>query len=274
MSDRRRRKASGIVSPIAFAAFPCSYADSGMNVLITLKRRRQLMANLIKFGRALSVLPQRGELDSRPRWCCGRAEAVAIIGSGRDRKISVSLGCDRCAPEMVAALVREVSMTVDSTIAGGCLCGAVRFEAHGEPTNMLLCHCRMCQRASGAPFSALMFMSPEQIAVTKGKTRAVSFSPRTWRHICDSCASPIFFTREARLDIQAIYVGALDNPSGFKPRMHVCASSAMTWLDIQDDAPRYDEKPPNMTQTLRYDPKTGVAEIPEMGGPKEVPPSN
>ena len=47
MSDRRRRKASGIVSPIAFAAFPCSYADSGMNVLVTLKRRCQLMANTL-----------------------------------------------------------------------------------------------------------------------------------------------------------------------------------------------------------------------------------
>ena len=146
---------------------------------------------------------------------------------------------------------------------GGCLCGGVRFELRGEPANSVMCHCRMCQRASGAPVTALMFMSPDQIVVTKGQTRSLGFSPRTWRHICDNCASPVFFTRDARPDLQAVYVGALDDPSGFRPLMHVCVASAMTWLDIRDDAPRYDQKPPEMSQTLRYDPVSGESVIPE-----------
>jgi hypothetical protein len=150
-----------------------------------------------------------------------------------------------------------------TSFTGGCLCGTVRFEARGAPTISLLCHCRMCQRASGAPVSALMFMNADHVTVTKGQTRAVGFSPWTWRHICDACASPLFFTRDSRPDVRAVYVGALDDPNDFRPQMHVCVSSAMGWLDVQDDAPRYDEKPPGMSQTLRYDSASGRSVIPD-----------
>lgn len=140
---------------------------------------------------------------------------------------------------------------------GGCLCGAVRYRAEGEPVNALLCHCKMCQRASGAPVTALLFMDSELVKVAKGKTRLVPFSPRVSRQICDLCAAPLFFNRHARPDRVAIFVGSMDDPSGFKPRLQVCVSSAMGWLDIRNDIPLYDEKPEEMTPTLSYDPVSG-----------------
>jgi len=146
--------------------------------------------------------------------------------------------------------------------AGGCVCGAVRYEATGQPQLQVLCHCKMCQRASGAAFTGVLFIDASNVTVTKGQTRAVPFSPRASRDICDRCAAPLFFRREARPEVRGIYVGSLDDPSSFKPSMHVCVSSAMPWLDIRDDAPRYDEKPDGMTQTLRYDPISGRTEVP------------
>jgi len=147
------------------------------------------------------------------------------------------------------------------SFTGGCLCGAVRYEATGQPSNSLLCHCRMCQRASGAPVTAMLVMTADQVTLTRGQTRALAFSPRAFRHICDACAAPLYYTREDRPSIRGIYVGSLDDPNTFKPKFHVCTSSAMTWLDIRDDAPRYAEKPDGMAPTLRYDPESGQAEI-------------
>ncbi len=152
-------------------------------------------------------------------------------------------------------------MGLTGSFTGGCLCGAVRYEVSGEPRLSLLCHCRMCQRASGAPFSAILFMSADQVTITQGQTRALVFSPRSNRHVCDGCGAPLFFTRDNRPELRGLYVGSLDDPSGFQPKFHVCAESAMAWLDIRDDLPRYAEKPEGMTRPLAYDPISGSSKL-------------
>ena len=35
---------------------------------------------------------------------------------------------------------------------GGCLCGRIRYEVHAEPTNVAMCHCRFCQKATGTAY--------------------------------------------------------------------------------------------------------------------------
>ena len=39
-------------------------------------------------------------------------------------------------------------------VSGGCLCGAIRFEAAANPAFQLLCHCRDCQTVSGSAMYA------------------------------------------------------------------------------------------------------------------------
>ncbi len=140
---------------------------------------------------------------------------------------------------------------------GGCLCGAVRYEASGAPGLSAICHCRMCQRASGGPFMALVFMPTEAVRVTRGRPGVYPSSPTSNRHFCGRCGSPLFFERHTRAST-AIAVGSLDDPSSFKPRVHVCTESAMAWLDVRDDAPRHAGKPEGMTPLVDYDPVTGA----------------
>lgn len=147
-------------------------------------------------------------------------------------------------------------MSDQNILTGGCLCGAVRYEARGMPELSAICHCRMCQRASGSPFMALIFMPSGTIQLIKGELLIYRSSPTANRHFCGRCGSPIIFERPAR-SLSAIVVGSLDDPNIFKPQMHLCVESAMTWLDIRDDAPRYGQKPEGMTPPVDYDPVTG-----------------
>ena len=39
--------------------------------------------------------------------------------------------------------------------SGGCQCGAIRYKISGELGYPHICHCRMCQKASGNFFMAL-----------------------------------------------------------------------------------------------------------------------
>ena len=107
----------------------------------------------------------------------------------------------------------------------------------------------------------LLFMPSEAVKVIKGYPRVYHSSPTSDRHFCPACGSPLFFMRHTH-SLCAVTVGSLDNPNTFKPTMHVCMESAMVWLDIRDDAPRYSTKPEGMTPLLDYDPVTGIARVP------------
>ena len=67
----------------------------------------------------------------------------------------------------------------------------------------------------------------------------------------------------------ALMVGSLDDPNIFKPEMHVCQESAVTWLDTVNDAPHYSQKPEGMTPLVDYDPVTGA--LADRGIAKQTP---
>ena len=146
-----------------------------------------------------------------------------------------------------------------SDTTGGCLCGQVRYRIVGEPLVSLLCHCQMCQRASGSAFAPLMFVRADEIKVTSGELKSYKSSIQAEREFCVQCGSTLFFNRFSRSDIRGVMVGSLDNPHVFKPAMQVCMSSSVAWLDTSDLAEGHAEKPPTMTPTLIYNPVSGVA---------------
>ncbi|MGA7267210.1 MAG: GFA family protein, partial [Aestuariivirga sp.] len=60
-------------------------------------------------------------------------------------------------------------MTDEKVITGGCQCGAVRYAIDGPFNNPHICHCRMCQKAFGNYFAALVGTSKAGLAWTKGE---------------------------------------------------------------------------------------------------------
>ena len=142
-------------------------------------------------------------------------------------------------------------------LTGGCLCGAVRYEAAGPPLGSFVCYCRMCQRASGSAFAALLYVSDPGLRMTRGNPRSFASSPGVRRIFCACCGSPVFFRRDNRPGQCAIVAGSLDDPERFAPELRIFASDAARWLDGLHRVESYAEKPPGMTAPLNYDPATG-----------------
>jgi hypothetical protein len=57
---------------------------------------------------------------------------------------------------------------IDAERTGGCQCGAVRFSVSMAPLDVSYCHCRMCQRAVGNLFAALVMIRKDHVEWTKG----------------------------------------------------------------------------------------------------------
>lgn len=131
---------------------------------------------------------------------------------------------------------------------GGCLCGAVRYEAGGDPLFSLQCHCRDCQRSSGTAFVAAMRMPAARFRITKGVAkRYVATSDAgnaVSRFFCGDCGSPLYIQVSTRPDIVGLRVGTLDDPSGFRAEADIFVKSAQPWDHLNPVLPKYDTYPP------------------------------
>jgi hypothetical protein len=128
------------------------------------------------------------------------------------------------------------------TYRGGCLCGAVRYVAEGEPVNERICHCRLCQKAIGAAFNARLLFRRSDVELT-GPVQTFNSSPELKRGFCPQCGTTIFSAREA-LGLIGLTSGSLDDPADFHPTMHIWTSARQPWVRLDDGLPQHPEAPP------------------------------
>lgn len=125
---------------------------------------------------------------------------------------------------------------------GGCLCKAVRYRADATPVNERVCHCRLCQKAIGAAFNARVLFRIDDVTI-EGPLATVNSSPDLKRGYCPQCGTTLFSIREAA-GIMGATSGSLDDPSLFKPEMHMWMASKQPWVRLDDGLPQYDGAPP------------------------------
>ena len=101
-------------------------------------------------------------------------------------------------------------------LTGGCQCGAIRFALSAPPTKVSICHCRMCQKASGAPFASLAEIEKSDFAWTRGEPAAFRSSSIAERDFCRDCGTPLSFRRIDGPRIE-IMTGAFDRPDRLVP---------------------------------------------------------
>ena len=124
-------------------------------------------------------------------------------------------------------------------VTGGCLCGDVRYRITAAPVEALYCHCRMCQRAHGAPVIAWLTVPLDAFAVTKGNPVAYRSSAKAFRHFCGSCGTPLTWREADNPRLVDLSIASLDNPKAIAPTMHVWTDSRIAWFESADHLPRY-----------------------------------
>ena len=131
---------------------------------------------------------------------------------------------------------------------GGCVCGAVRFRCEGEPLLVAHCHCRDCQKSSGAAFATVVVVPRAAFRLLQGEPAGHPYrgdsGKRLIRRFCGRCGAPLFTEAEAMPDAWIIRAAAFDDPARFVPQMHIYTASAQPWDVISDDLPAYPGMPP------------------------------
>jgi hypothetical protein len=113
---------------------------------------------------------------------------------------------------------------------GGCQCGAVRYRLDSEPTGANICHCRMCQKASGSPFMAFTGVPIKQLVWTRGAPRTFASSAIVERGFCAECGTPLTY-RMLERDRISVTIGSLDKPAAVAPEVQFGIESKLPWVD-------------------------------------------
>jgi hypothetical protein len=117
---------------------------------------------------------------------------------------------------------------------GGCACGKVRYTARVDSDDAYLCHCRMCQRASGN-VSLALFTLPQAAVEWSSEPDWYQSSAIAERPFCSRCGTSLGFRYKADTEKMDLTVASFDDPSRFKPTHHFGAESRHeAWLDTSE----------------------------------------
>ena len=130
--------------------------------------------------------------------------------------------------------------------AGGCLCGAVRFEIGGPIRNIVYCHCSRCRKAQGSAFAANGIVRAEEFRFLSGADALTAYesSPGQKKYFCKACGSPIMSKNERRPGQVRVRLGAIESDIAERPMTHIFATSKANWEDICGELPQYESYEP------------------------------
>ena len=130
-------------------------------------------------------------------------------------------------------------------LEGGCYCGAVRYEAEGEPLMQAQCHCRECQYITGGAPNMFIIMPSDGHKYTKGTPKAFARSdlerPVT-REFCPDCGTHLATKLPGR-PIVVVKVGTLDEPAQFMPQMAIFTVDKQPFHQIPEGLKTFERRP-------------------------------
>jgi len=123
-------------------------------------------------------------------------------------------------------------------MTGGCLCGALRYEARPDPDTAYCCYCRDCQIGSGSAFHAGVSADLSSFRVLSGETTTYSSIADSGNKIdrvfCPICGTPVYWTGEKFPEQVILTVSSLDNPDSIEPVREIWTHRALPWSGVRE----------------------------------------
>jgi hypothetical protein len=137
---------------------------------------------------------------------------------------------------------------------GGCLCGAVRYSYDAAPIATVACHCRDCQKLTGATNLLTIYADRAAFRHEQGELavhRKRADSGRTADYTrCARCGTRLWHVPENAPQWVFIAAGTLDDPSWVVPAAHIYVSRAAPSALIPDGVARWNEGPADRAELI------------------------
>ncbi|HTV94371.1 MAG TPA: GFA family protein [Steroidobacteraceae bacterium] len=135
----------------------------------------------------------------------------------------------------------NLTTTSPRTLAGKCLCGAVRYAVEDGFRYSLNCHCSNCRRATGAAFKPFAGIERSKLRLTHGAERLLVYGTESAHDAhCGVCGS-LLYSLVRNAQFVHVTLGTLVDSPSIRPSAHIFVGSKAPWYTITDDLPQHDE---------------------------------
>ena len=133
---------------------------------------------------------------------------------------------------------------MDTSLEGGCACGAVRYRLASAPMFVNCCHCTWCQRETGSAFAINAIIETDRVELTNGATEPIPTPSESGVgqiiHRCPACHVALWSHYGGRRIAAFVRAGTLDKPNPVKPDAHIFTRSKVAWLALPADQPAFE----------------------------------
>ena len=130
---------------------------------------------------------------------------------------------------------------------GSCLCGNVRYSVGRAPVEVVACHCGLCRRMTGAPFSVYVVARSADLQVQElnADLRQHLVTERTTRSFCGMCGTPLFNSNaDDYPGLSMLYLGTAEAPERHVPTMEIFCESKLPWVVLGTPCRAHARSPP------------------------------
>jgi hypothetical protein len=118
-----------------------------------------------------------------------------------------------------------------------CHCGSLRAITSGEPLLVGICHCKACQRRTGAVAASVAGFAKAQVTI-EGETKVFDREGQSGRKVrfyfCPNCGTSLYWEADAWPDVYILAVGAFADPNFPAPSVSIFEESRHTWTQLPD----------------------------------------
>jgi hypothetical protein len=144
---------------------------------------------------------------------------------------------ERQVPNMIGSMSTETA-----PFDGGCTCGFMRYRMVSKPMFVHCCHCRWCQRETGASYALNALIEAERVQLRHGEVEVVDTPTNSGKgqkiSRCPKCRIAVWSNYAGAGDaIRFVRVGTLNEPDRLQPDIHIYTDSKQPWVIIPPGVP-------------------------------------
>jgi hypothetical protein len=136
-----------------------------------------------------------------------------------------------------------IEASPEKPLAGGCQCGAVRYEIAAPPRALYVCHCRECRKQSASAFGISVVVARAAFSVGRGNPRRWSRPTDTGRTLhcffCPDCGSRLWHEQASGGDTVNVKGGSLDADIDLGLAVHVWTARKLPGVIIPERVPQF-----------------------------------